>query len=57
MYVTESDILCPNGNLSDISNLVSFEREMFEDYNYSYRIKSLIIYVNITSLKYMPKTL
>jgi len=50
MYVTKSDILCPNGNLSDIRKLVSFEREMFEDYNYSYRIKNLIIYVNITTV-------
>ena len=33
------DILGPNGNLSDIKNLVSFEREMFEDSSYSYRIK------------------
>ena len=27
VYVSESDILGPNGNLSDIQNLVSFERE------------------------------
>jgi len=38
--VSESDILGPNDNLSDIKNLVSFEREMFEDSNYSYRIKN-----------------
>jgi len=30
-FVSESDILGPNGNLSDIKNLVSFERETFED--------------------------
>jgi len=37
--VSESDILCPNGNLGDIKNLVSFEREMFEDSSYKCRIK------------------
>ena len=40
MYVFERDILGPNGNLSDIKNLVSFEREMFEDSSYKYRIKN-----------------
>ena len=40
MYVSERDILGPNGNLCDIKNLVSFEREMFEDSNYSKRIKN-----------------
>jgi len=39
-YVSKSDILGPNGNFSDIKNLVSFEREMFGDSSYSYRIKS-----------------
>ena len=39
IYVSESDILGPNGNLSDIKNLVSFERELFEDSSYKYRIK------------------
>ena len=38
-YVSESDILGPSCNLSDIKNLVSFEREMFENSSYSYRIK------------------
>ena len=37
--MSESDILGPNGNLSDIKNLVSFEREMFEDSMYKYGIK------------------
>ena len=37
--MSESDILCPNGNLGDIKNLVSFEREMFEDSSYKCRIK------------------
>jgi len=53
--VSKSDILGPNANLSDIKNLVSFKREMFGDSSYSYRIKNPIIYVNITTLKYMPK--
>jgi len=34
IYVSETDILGPNGNLSDIENLVSFERELFEDSSY-----------------------
>jgi len=50
-YVSESDILGPNDNLSDIKNLVSFERVMFKDTNYIYRIKNPIIYVNIPTLK------
>ena len=55
-YVSKCDMLGPNANLSDIKNLVSFEREMFGDSSYSYRIKkNPIIYVNITTLKYMPK--
>ena len=34
LYVSEHDILGPNGNLSDIKNLVSFEREMIKDSSY-----------------------
>jgi len=51
--VSESDILGPNGNLSDIKNLVSFEREKtFKDSSYKYRLqKNPIIYVNITTFK------
>jgi len=48
--VSESDILGPNGNLSDIKNLVSFEREMFEDSNYSYRIKKILLLMSISTL-------
>jgi len=33
-YVSKSDILGPNSNLSDIKNLVSFEREWFVDSSY-----------------------
>ena len=36
IYVSESDILGPNGNLSYIQNLVSFKSDMFEDYSYKY---------------------
>jgi len=36
--MSESDILGPNGNLSDIKYLVLFEREMFEDSSYKYRM-------------------
>jgi len=42
--VSEYDILDPNGNLSDIKNLVLFEREMFEDSSYSYRIKKFLLF-------------
>jgi len=35
--MSESDILGPNGNLSDIRNLVPFERELFEDASYKYK--------------------
>ena len=39
VYVSESDFLSPNDNLSDTKNLVSFERELFENSSYKYRIK------------------
>jgi len=45
MTVSKSDILGPNGNFSDIKNLVSFEREMFEDSSYSYRIKKTYLFI------------
>ena len=35
-YVSESDILGPIDYLSDIENLVSFERAMFEDYSFKH---------------------
>jgi len=44
-YVSESDILGPNGNLSNIKNLVSFERKMFEDSSYKYRIKKFRLFM------------
>ena len=48
-------MLMPKPCSGDFKNLVSFESEMFVDSYYSYRIKNHIIYVNITTLKYMPK--
>jgi len=39
-YVSESDILGLNCKISDIKDLVSFEKEMFENSRYSYRIKN-----------------
>ena len=35
-YVSESDILGPIDNFSDIKNLVSFERAMLADYDFKY---------------------
>ena len=53
--MSKSDILCPIDYLADIENLVSFERAMFEDYGFKYRIKNIpFIFVNITTLKYTP---
>jgi len=53
LYVSKSDILDPNAYLSDIENLVSFERAMLEDYSFKYSSNENIpiIYVNITALK------
>ena len=49
-YVSESDILGPNGNLSDIKNVVSFERELFKDSSYKYRIKIFLLSMSISTL-------
>jgi len=50
VYVSESDILGPNDNLSEIKNLVSFERELFEDSSYEYRIKIILLFMSISPL-------
>jgi len=34
-YVSESDSFGPTGNLSDIKNLLSFEKELFKDSRYN----------------------
>ena len=49
-YVSESDMLGPIDYLSDIENLVSFERAMFEDYSFKYRTKIFLLFVSISSL-------
>jgi len=46
IYVSDCDILGPNGNLSDIKNLVSFEKELFEDFSYEYRIKIFLLFMS-----------
>jgi len=50
IIVSESDILGPNGNLSDIKNLVSFERWFFEDSSYKYRITIFLLFMPISPL-------
>ena len=50
MCVSESDILGPNDNLSDIRNLVSFERKLFEDSSYKNRIKIILLFMSISPL-------
>jgi len=50
IYVSESDILGPNANLSDIKNLVPFEREMFEDSSYSYRKKYFLLFMSLSPI-------
>ena len=49
-YVSKSDILGPNAYLSDIENLVSFERAMFEDYSFKYRTKIFLLFKSIPPL-------
>jgi len=49
-YVSESDILGPNSNLSHIKNFASFEREMFEDSSYKYKIKKFLLFMSISPL-------
>jgi len=49
-YVSEPHILGPNGNLSDIKNLVSFEREIFEDSSYKCRIEKFLLFMSISPL-------
>ena len=42
--MSESDILGPIAYFSDIENLVSFERAMFEDNNFKYTIKIFLFF-------------
>ena len=48
--MSKSDILGPIDYLSDIENLVSFERAMFEDYGFKYRIKIFLLFTLISLL-------
>ena len=50
IIVSKSDILGPNANLSDIKNLVLFEREMLEVSSYNYRIKKFLLLMSIAIL-------
>jgi len=50
LYVSEFDMLGPNGNLSDIKNLVLFERQLFEESSYKYRIKIFVLFMSISPL-------
>jgi len=50
IYVSESDILGPNAYFSDIENLVSFERAMFEDFNFKIRTKIFLLFMSISPL-------
>ena len=47
IYVSESDILGPIAYFSDIEKLVSFERAMFEDYNFKYRTNIFLLFLSI----------
>jgi len=42
--VSESDILGPIDFLGDIMKLVSFERAMFEDDSFGYRMKIFLLF-------------
>ena len=46
--MSKSDILGPNAYFSDIENLVSFERAMFEDYSFKYRTKIFLLFMYTT---------
>ena len=50
IYVSESDILGPIAYFSDIENLVSFERAMFEDFNFKNRTKIFLLFMSISPL-------
>ena len=50
VYVSESDILGPIAYFSDIENLVSFERAMFEDINFKNKTKIFLLFMSISPL-------
>jgi len=49
-YVSESDILGPIDYYSNIENLVSLERALFEDYSFKYRTKIFLLFMLILPL-------
>jgi len=49
-YVSKPDIFGPNAYLSDIENLVSFERATFEDYSFKNRTKIFLLFMSISLL-------
>ena len=51
IFVSEFDILGPNDNLSDIKNLVSFKRKLFEEFSYKQRIKIFLLFMSISPLE------
>jgi len=46
--MSESDILGPIAYCSDIENLVSLERAMFEDFNFKNRTKIFLLFMSIS---------
>ena len=50
IIVSKSDILGPIAYFSDIEKVVSFERAMFEDYNFKYRTKIFLLFMSISPL-------
>jgi len=50
LYVSKSEILGPIDYVSDIENVVSFERAMFEDYGCKYRIKIFLLFILLSLL-------
>jgi len=47
-YVSESDILGPIAYFDDIEKLISFERTMFEDYNFNFRTKKFLLFMSMS---------
>jgi len=50
-YVSESDILGPIDYLSDIENLVSFEKAIIEDYSFKHQMKIFLVFMSISPLR------
>jgi len=50
IIVSESVIFGPIDYLSDIENLVLFERAMFADYSFKYRINIFLLFMSVSPL-------